>query len=139
MKDCIHDFRNRFPERIIIEEIEEDADVKGDAFLLQIMINNLLENSLKYSPRESPIFAGLKKQGSEIKMTVKDEGQGISDDEKKNIFLKFYRIGNEATRKAQGTGLGLYLCREIAIDHNADILMTDNKPSGSNFTVIFHT
>lgn len=139
MKDCIHDFRNRFPERIIIEEIEEDADVKGDAFLLQIMINNLLENALKYSPRESPIFAGLKKQGPEIIMNIKDEGKGIPDDEKKNIFLKFYRIGNEATRKAQGTGLGLYLCREIALDHNADILMTDNKPSGSNFTVIFHT
>lgn len=139
MKDCISDFRNRFPERVINDDIETDADVKGDAFLLQMMINNLLENALKYSPKESLVFASLKKHGSEIVMKIKDEGPGISDEEKKNIFLKFYRIGNEATRKTQGTGLGLYLCREIARDHNADISVTDNKPVGSIFTVNFHT
>ncbi|HEY6064439.1 MAG TPA: HAMP domain-containing sensor histidine kinase, partial [Chitinophagaceae bacterium] len=139
LKDCIHGFRNRFPERILNEDIEADADVKGDALLLQMMINNLLENALKYSARENPVTASLKKYRSGIELQVKDEGPGIPDDEKKNIFTKFYRIGNEATRKTQGTGLGLYLCRKIARDHNADISVTDNKPCGSNFTVIFHT
>jgi len=67
-----------------------------------------------------------------------DEGPGIANEEKKKIFSKFYRVGNEATRKTQGTGLGLYLCRKIARDHNADISVTDNTPRGSNFTVIFH-
>jgi signal transduction histidine kinase len=139
MKDCIHDFRNRFPERIIHEDIEADADVKGDALLLQMMINNLLENALKYSAKENPVTAGLKKSRSGIELYVKDEGPGITDAEKKKIFSKFYRIGNEATRKTQGTGLGLYLCQKIALDHNADISVTDNKPGGSNFTVIFHS
>ena len=54
------------------------------------------------------------------------KGPGIADDEKKKIFTKFYRIGNEATRKTQGTGLGLYLCSKIARDHNADISVTNN-------------
>ncbi len=151
LKDCIRDFRNRFPDRILHEDIEADADVKGDALLLQMMINNLLENALKYSARENPVTASLKKyrsgtsanrptgQAGSVELRVKDEGPGIPDDEKKKIFSKFYRIGNEATRKTQGTGLGLYLCRKIARDHNADILVTDNKPGGSNFTVIFHT
>ena len=70
-------------------------------------------------------------------MQVKDEGPGIDDEEKKRIFTKFYRIGNEATRKTQGTGLGLYLCRKIARDHNGDISVTNNEPRGSNFVVIF--
>jgi two-component system, OmpR family, sensor histidine kinase CiaH len=139
LKDCMQGFRNRFPERILREDIEADADVKGDALLLQMMINNLLENALKYSAKENPVLASLKKFRSGIELQVKDEGPGIPDGEKKNIFTKFYRIGNEATRKTQGTGLGLYLCRKIARDHNADISVTDNKPTGSNFTVIFHT
>lgn len=142
MKDCIHDFRNRFPERILHEDIEADADVKGDALLLQMMINNLLENALKYSAKENPVSASLKKYSSgtsinSVELQVKDEGPGIPDNEKKKIFSKFYRVGNEATRKTQGTGLGLYLCRKIARDHNADISVTDNKPMGSNFTVVF--
>ena len=50
---------------------------------------------------------------------------------------KFYRIGSETTRKAKGTGLGLYLCRKIARDHNGDIVVTNNEPEGSIFAVTF--
>ncbi len=67
-----------------------------------------------------------------------NEGEEIPDDEKAKIFHRFYRIGNELTRKTQGTGLGLYLCKIIAGYHNADISVTNNKPSGSNFTVTFY-
>ena len=61
LKDCMLDFRNRFPERIFSEQIETDVDLKGDPLLLQILVNNLLENAIKYSPKESPIAATLKK------------------------------------------------------------------------------
>ena len=137
LKDCLQDFRNRFPERVLIENIEADADVKGDALLLQMMINNLLENAIKYSSKESPVLAVLKKYRSGIELRIADEGPGIPAHEREKVFSKFYRIGNEATRKTQGTGLGLYLCRKIARDHNADISVTDNMPRGSIFTVIF--
>ncbi len=138
LKDCIQDFRVRFPDRVFLEEIEIDADVKGDALLLQMLINNLLENAIKYSPKETPVKALLKKDRNAIHLAIIDEGAGIPDDEKKKIFSKFYRIGNEATRKAQGTGLGLYLCTRIADYHNADISVTNHKPHGSNFAVNFH-
>ena len=142
LKDCIQDFRNRFPDRVFKDDIEADADVKGDALLLQMMINNLLENAIKYSPKESPVTASLKKYRSgnsvnSVELQVKDEGPGIAEDEKKKIFSKFYRVGNEATRKTKGTGLGLYLCRKIAQSHNGDISVTNNEPHGSNFVVIF--
>jgi K+-sensing histidine kinase KdpD len=138
-KDCILDFRNRYPERNFIEQVETDMEVKGDPLLLQMLINNLLENAIKYSPKENPVKAVLQKEKSGIQLQVIDEGPGIADEEKKKIFAKFYRIGNEATRKTQGTGLGLYLCRKIARDHNADIGMTNNIPRGAIFTVTFHS
>lgn len=138
LKDCIQDFRNRYPERNFIEKIDPDMEVKGDSLLLQMLCNNLVENAIKYSPKEKPITAVLQKKDSVIELMVMDEGPGITDEEKKKIFVKFYRIGSEATRKTQGTGLGLYLCRKIARDHNADIAVTDNHPSGCNFIVSFH-
>ena len=137
LRDCLADFRQRFPEKIFVEDIEADTEVKGDPLLLQIMINNLLENAIKYSPREKQVMARLKKTGSHIELKIIDEGAGIEDAEKKKIFTRFYRVGNEATRKTQGTGLGLYLCLKIARDHNADISVTNNVPQGSIFAVVF--
>ncbi len=138
LQDCIRDFRSRFPDRNIVDEIEEEADIDGDALLLQMLINNLLENAIKYSPKEGIIKASLKKSPHIIQLEITDEGPGIPEQEKRKIFDKFYRIGNESTRKTQGTGLGLYLCRKIAQDHNADISMTNHLPHGSNFAVTFH-
>ena len=137
LKDCMLDFKNRFPDRNFTDAIEADADVKGDPLLLQMLINNLLENAIKYAPKEKAITALLKKHRTGIELQIKDQGAGIPDEEKKKVFTKFYRIGNEATRKTQGTGLGLYLCRKIARYHNADIAVTNNEPCGSIFTVAF--
>ena len=134
---CMQDFYNRFPDRKIETAIEEDADIKGDALLLQILVNNLLENAVKYSSKETTIFFSVSKKNTEAIMQVKDEGPGIADEEKKKVFERFYRIGNEQVRKTTGTGLGLYLCKKIALDHNADISVTNNHPAGSIFTVHF--
>jgi len=107
--------------------------------LLQMLINNLLENANKYSPKETAIKARLTKATGLVRLQIIDEGPGISEEEKTKIFSKFYRIGNESTRKTQGTGLGLYLCRKIARGHNGDITVTNNEPRGANFTVTFKT
>ncbi len=138
LKDCLQDARQRFPERQFIEAVQQDADIKGDPLLLQILINNLLENANKYSPKDTPIKAILEQEKGIVRLQVIDEGEGIDDREKKKVFTKFYRIGNESTRKTQGTGLGLYLCRIIAQSHNADISVTNNNPHGSNFAVTFY-
>ncbi len=135
--DCVIEHRSRYPERVFIEEIESDSAVVGDPLLLQMMINNLLENAIKYSPREKPIIYRLEKREKSVLVCIMDEGPGIPEEEKKKIFGKFYRIGSESTRKTQGTGLGLYLCQKIAEDHNADIIVTNNIPTGSIFTIKF--
>jgi two-component system sensor histidine kinase CiaH len=137
-KDCVRDAKTRYPERNFIENIEPEIELAGDPLLLQLLISNLIENAVKYSPKEKPIICKLNKSGKDVLMNIIDEGIGIADTEKTKIFEKFYRTGNESTRKTQGTGLGLYLCSKIAGDHNADISVTNNIPSGTNFAIHFH-
>ena len=132
----VRDFKTRFPERIL-SDIEEDIFIDGEQLLLQIMVNNLVENALKYSPMDKKVKVRLKKSGSHINLIVADEGFGIAQEERKKVFEKFYRIGNESTRKSKGTGLGLFLCKKIADDHHAEISVRDNEPAGSIFTVTF--
>jgi two-component system, OmpR family, sensor histidine kinase CiaH len=137
IKTAINDFKNRFPERPWHCEIEPEIDINGDPLLLQILVNNLIENAIKYSPKEGLIAFKLFQKNRTIQFHVIDEGPGIPEDEKKRIFEKFYRIGNETTRTAKGTGLGLYLCKKIVEDHNGHIKVADNLNRGSNFMVSF--
>jgi two-component system sensor histidine kinase CiaH len=133
----VHDFENRFPNRTWKKEWTEGLFVSGDPLLMQILVNNLIENAVKYSPAASPVSVHLKKEGDEGTLEVTDEGAGIPKKERKRIFQKFYRVGNENTRTAQGTGLGLYLCRKITQDHKMQLQVSDNHPQGSRFTVRF--
>ncbi|MFL5809439.1 MAG: sensor histidine kinase [Flavisolibacter sp.] len=143
LSDLVHDvvshFSSRYPERKLESHIEDDIDINGDPLLLKLLLSNLLENANKYSPKEKPVAIDLIEKNGAITMTIKDEGPGISMDERKNVFKKFYRVGNEQTRRTKGTGLGLYLCKKIAEDHNGRISIEDNKPQGSNFIVSFQS
>jgi K+-sensing histidine kinase KdpD len=138
LETSVDECKNRFPTRIFEEHIQEEIIIDGDSFLLQMLINNLLENAIKYSPKDKAIQVVLSKKASNVKLEIIDAGIGIKDDEKKHVFKKFYRIGDENTRKAQGTGLGLYLCKKIAEAHGATIAVGDNYPSGSNFNIQFN-
>ena len=132
------EFQQRYPERKWQLAIQPDLGVNADPLLIQLLVNNLVENAIKYSPKESEITIGLKKENKFLLLYVKDLGPGIREGEKKKIFEKFYRVGNETTRTAKGTGLGLYLCRKIAEDHHAHLAVADNQPRGSIFTVRFN-
>ncbi len=138
VKESCQDFMNRFPARAWHREINDAILFTGDPLLMQILVNNLIENAVKYSPPSTPIFITLKKQGNKGLLEIKDEGTGIPEKERKRVFQKFYRVGNEDTRTTQGTGLGLYLCGKIARDHNMIIHISSNRPQGSIFTVHFN-
>jgi signal transduction histidine kinase len=139
IEGCIDNFKNRFPSRQIIERIGESVYTIGEPLLLQMLVNNLIDNANKYAAKETPITVSLHQNNHQIEFSVADLGEGLADEEKKKVFEKFYRVGEENTRKTKGTGLGLYLCKKISEGHNARIFVANNQPQGSIFNVIFKT
>lgn len=135
VKDVVKQFQARYPDRTLETAIAGGVDIQGDQMLLKLLLSNLLENAKKYSPKGRPIHLNLNKKHNTACLQVIDEGPGIPDEEKEAVFEKFYRIGDEQTRKAQGTGLGLFICQKIVKDHKGDITVKDNQPTGSKFIV----
>lgn len=128
---------NYFTGKNIISKIENGIMASVDKLLFPSLVINLAENAFKYSPENSEVLVTLNRQDGKINLSVGDFGFGIPDNEKQKIFEKFYRIGNEETRRAKGTGLGLYIVRKIAEAHQCKIEITDNKPNGSVFKISF--
>ncbi len=133
--ESVNDFIMRFPKRNINLNTSADIYLSGDRLLLQMAVNNLVDNAIKYSGKEEKIEVSLKNENDQIKLLIKDAGKGIPDDEKNKIFNKFHRVGNLHTKEARGTGLGLYLTKKIVEQHNGNIVVTDNHPRGSIFEV----
>lgn len=135
---CLHEFAGRFPSRPISPTIGNEIFLAGDELLLQMAINNLIDNAIKYSPKGTPIEVSLQQaDNGPVVLEIKNEGPGISNEDKKKVFEKFYRAGNNATKTAKGTGLGLYLTFKVVKSHYGTIVLTDNVPSGAVFTIQF--
>ncbi|RZK53447.1 MAG: HAMP domain-containing histidine kinase, partial [Pedobacter sp.] len=124
-------------EQIIKTKIEKGINVMGDKFALSSVVTNLIENAVKYSGPCAEVAVELCQNGGKPFLTVSDKGPGIPDGEKMLIFDKFYRVGDENVRKAKGTGLGLFIVKEVLQNHDADISVRDNAPQGAIFEVTF--
>ncbi|HTL81782.1 MAG TPA: ATP-binding protein [Bacteroidia bacterium] len=110
-------------------DVQADVNAEFDEVALQSVLSNLIENAAKYSPDGKTILVQLKKNSNGINIVVKDEGPGIPDDEKPKVFDRFYRSGNEETRRTKGTGLGLYIVKNLVTAHGWEIGLR-NDPSG---------
>ncbi len=117
--------------------IESDIYVNGDETALTSVIENLIDNAIKYSSSCTALIISLKQTDSSAILTITDEGIGISNAEKSKIFEKFYRIGNEETRKTKGSGLGLYIVNQFVSLHKGRIKVLDNMPCGTSFEITF--
>lgn len=118
-------------------DIENEIKMFGDVFTLKIVFLNLLENALKYSGKSAEISVSLEQKNSNILVKISDNGVGISPKEQSKVFDKFYRIGSEKTRTTKGTGLGLYIVKEVVEKHSGKIQISQNEPKGSIFTLTF--
>jgi len=127
-------FQNRFQDRKFTSNIKEGIFIKGESVLLQLLINNLIDNAIKYAPLSTVIEVELTELNGLITLLVKDQGVGVEPDDREKIFEKFYRAGAEHTRSTKGTGLGLYLCKRIAMFHKAKLFVVPNSPQGSIFS-----
>ncbi|TCC92297.1 two-component sensor histidine kinase [Pedobacter frigiditerrae] len=125
-------------QQMINTKIDNDIKVLGDKFALSSVVTNLVENAVKYSGPCAEIAVTLCQNDGKPFLTVSDKGPGIPDEEKMLIFDKFYRVGDENVRKSKGTGLGLFIVKEVLQNHDADISVKDNTPQGAIFEVTFN-
>jgi signal transduction histidine kinase len=117
-------------------DIPDGLNLKADPNMLETILVNLLENAIKYGGATQEIAIKAVPLDRFITLTISDEGPGIAANERTHIFEKFYRIGNEDTRKASGSGLGLYLVAELVHLHKGQVRCQENHPRGCVFEVI---
>ncbi len=129
-------YQKRFKSLKFKIEIPEGLQLKADPNMLETILVNLLENAIKYGGDTQQIAIKAVPLDRFITLTISDEGPGIAANERTHIFEKFYRIGNEDTRKASGSGLGLYLVAELVHLHNGQVRCQENHPKGCVFEVI---
>ena len=122
----------------LVFNIEKNLFCEIDKMAFPSIIINIIDNAIKYSFGHKHIQVKLNTTGSRINFSVSDLGCGISEDDKKKIFKKFYRSGNEETRATKGTGLGLYIVNYLVLKHNASLTVRNNIPKGSIFEIKFN-
>jgi PAS domain S-box-containing protein len=108
--------------------------VAGDAERTRQVLTNLVDNAIKYSPEGGRIELGVEAGGGYARFTVRDEGLGIPLGEQKRIFEKFYRLDPDQRRGIGGSGLGLYISRELVRSMNGRIWVESDPGQGAAFT-----
>lgn len=121
----------------LVLSIEREVFVTTDETAMEMVLTNLLSNALKYSPETGRIQVVLRTDSHQTTLCVIDEGVGIPDKEKETVFTRFYRTGDELTRKTKGTGLGLFIVKNLMQLMGGEIRIKDNKPVGTIFELSF--
>jgi PAS domain S-box-containing protein len=109
--------------------------VAADPDKVRQVLSNLLDNAVKYSPDGGVIRISVEDEGGRVRFVVRDEGLGIPPSERQRIFEKFYRLDPNLTRGVGGTGLGLYICRELVERMGGRLSVSANGDRGSSFAV----
>ena len=112
-----------------------EGRVAADPHKLRQVLDNLVENAVKYSPDGGRVEIALRRSGERFQFRISDEGIGIPPGERERIFAKFYRLDPELTRGVGGTGLGLYICRELVRKMHGEIWVESAQSRGSTFVV----
>lgn len=117
-------------------EVPEDLRLEADAEKLRQVFNNLLTNAVRYSPRGGEVAVQATAEGSEVRVEVSDHGVGIRPEHLNLVFDKFFQVDGSTTRRVGGTGLGLYLTRQLVEAHDGRIWAESEPGVGSTFVVV---
>jgi two-component system phosphate regulon sensor histidine kinase PhoR len=119
--------------RLEIQASDRGIAVEADATALRLILKNLVENAIQYSPEGRRVWIGWQVLGSQVRIEVGDEGIGIPAEELPRIFDRFYRVDKSRSRAHGGTGLGLTLVRELLQAHHSTIQVRSEVGKGSVF------
>ena len=129
--------RAHLPENVVLDldVAERIRSVVADPGQLHQVLVNLLDNAIKYSPEGGPVVLSVANGDGSIRFSIADQGLGIPASEHRRIFEKFYRLDPDMTRGIGGTGLGLYICRELVRRMDGKIWVESKPGQGSTFFV----
>jgi signal transduction histidine kinase len=96
-------------------------------------MNNLISNALRYSPAGSTVKGEIEDQGKDVTIAIRDQGEGIPQNEIDQIFERFFRADRSRSREEGGTGLGLSIARQLARAHNGDLTVRNHPEGGAEF------
>jgi hypothetical protein len=116
-------------------DLEPLFPIRLDPSLIQKVLNNLIDNAIKYSSFGSVIQLQSRDHGEWIEIKVRDQGVGMSEDELRQLFQKFYRAKNTTTARVGGSGLGLYLSKYFIEAHSGEVGVSSQLGHGSTFTI----
>ena len=105
--------------------------ISGNADMLSMLISNLVDNAIHYTPPGGQITVRIEPDGGRLRLSVSDDGPGIAPELRQRVFVRFYRV---ASQSQPGTGLGLSICQRIAERHRASVTLTDGL-QGRGLTV----
>jgi signal transduction histidine kinase len=127
--------RTHLPRGLSLELLHDPMppEVAADPDKLRQVLVNLVENAVKYS-HEGRIEVRLQQQNGTVRFSVRDEGPGIPPSQRERIFEKFYRLDPNMTKGVGGTGLGLYICRELIESMEGEIWVESELGEGSTFS-----
>jgi len=115
--------------------LEEVGDVELDRSALNQILDNLVSNAIKYSPKEKKIFLTVKDSADKIRFEIKDEGPGLTEDDKTRLFTKFAKLSASPTGEESSTGLGLYIVKKLANSMKGDVWCESTEGEGATFIV----
>jgi signal transduction histidine kinase len=134
-KLIIEDISRVFKNVNLSYQIEPDIYLRGSSEIFSIVIENLIDNALKYSISDPEIKITVKKTKDKIEVIVSDNGIGIENQDKDKVFERFFRTGKAEEIGIKGFGLGLTVVKSILTQMNGSISVEDNIPQGSKFIV----
>ena len=121
--------------RLSIQDTERSM-VLADASGISQVVDNLVENAIKFSPANGQVQVAVAQTDREVALTVADDGPGIPATDRDRVFDRFYQTEAGRGARGRGVGLGLTICREIVTAHGGRIWVDENKPYGSVFHVV---
>lgn len=137
LEELILKLSSRYKHQLELQRID-DYVILADKELFEIAVKNLIDNACKYSPNAETVQIVTKINHGQNTLSIIDNGEGIKQEDIHKIFDKFYRAGEERIRKSKGSGLGLYLVKEILSIFNASIQLVSNSNKGSTFVIRFN-
>ena len=137
LEEVREDLRESHPDTPIELDIGTQSSVLGDYRELHSAVSNLAQNAIRYNRDHNPVQLSWRREGTELHLSVRDQGIGIDSIHLPRLTERFYRVDESRSTQTGGTGLGLAIVKHVAVSHRAELRIDTKLGSGSCFTLVF--